>query len=252
MRILLLIGVGVLAALGGLGSVVLSCALGVLAARKDWRWSALWAALVVLTSPVAVLDYAQRVDALTAKRATTGLDTRDRAAVWWLNLTMAGVGAAVGFPEAAVETALLAVPGPAERSFHSPFPMRDAGVRQAVERMARSGPGTLPHHRVTWTYGERGRSDRVALACNALDLSGVAVPDGDGLRLDLEGRVDIRYPQRARLHLFTLAGRRVGIDEGLFADLQDAGWLFPYTAVWRWSVRVEDGQVVAMGDRPGW
>jgi hypothetical protein len=82
---------------------------------------------------------------------------------------------------------------------------------------------------------------RVALALNSpLHIEATAYREARGWRLELRGRAAARYPRRSRTELGRLFGQALVIEEGLFAALQDAGWLHPYEAVWTWSVAEGD------------
>lgn len=198
------------------------------------RWlralaAASWLAVGAAGWWVPLVEYQDRVDALGARVAAGGpeaLGPRDLAGVWVLNLGMALGGVAVGFPEVAAETALLAVPGPAVRTFHGDFAMASPRVRAAAAAIARDGRP----RRVAFTYADHTDA-RVGLALNVLELAGRC----EGGRLALVGRVEVDYPERGRLPLFVARGRAIVIDEALFHALEARGWLHPYVAEWRWT-----------------
>jgi hypothetical protein len=112
------------------------------------------------------------------------------------------------------------------------------------------GPVELSRRRVLWTKRDLGRNSlRVALALNSpLYLKAVAYPRGTGWRLEFQGRAAVRYPSRSRVPLGRLFGQPLVIEEGLFAALQDAGWLHPYEAVWSWSVEERGPRLAGRAD----
>jgi hypothetical protein len=87
-------------------------------------------------------------------------------------------------------------------------------------------------------------SARVALALDPVTLGGTAhhvgPPGGERWRLDVRATVDVRYRAGASLVLGRVRGVPIVVDEGLFAALQDRGWLHPYRAVWVWSAWADD------------
>lgn len=231
-----------------------TAALLAVAAAVGWCRRAAGLVFVVGALGTAVPEYVARVDALRGTLDGGGpeaLSTRDLAGVWLLNLGMAAGGTAVGFPEVALETALLAVPGPETRVFRSSFAMGSPAVADVVDVYAaslRGAPGpevTLPARRVVFDAVRDHAGARVALALNPATISGVARRDGDVWRLDLQASVPVDYPASAHLRLFGVAGTDVVIDEGLYDALERRGWLHPYTATWGWrrsSPRISRGR----------
>lgn len=211
-----------------------------------------WVALVLVASfgwRVLFREFARRHDGLSVqvqRYGSRGLTLRDRLGVYTLNLAMAAGGFVAGLPEVALEALLMSWRGPAERAFESDFAMRSVVVREAVVgffgdlRAERGVEAVLPVRQVSWRSYDQD-SPRVSLALNGpLRLSGRAVREQGGWRLDLEGAVECRYPRYARLTLMRVGGQTLALDEGLFWALQETGWLHPFTARWRWTVREGD------------
>jgi hypothetical protein len=205
------------------------------AAMVPVRWlrrTRLLAMLVVgLCAPlwwwVPLHAYQDRVEALTAaldRGGPAALSTVDLAGVWSLNFAMGVVGASMGFPEVALETLMLAVPGPSRRIWYSDFAMHAPEVADAVARASRSGRAQS----VAFAYRAEHAHARVALALNPVT---VRVVHGE-----VRATVPVRYPRRYLLVLMHANGRPIGIEEGLFWALQERGWLMPYEADWRWPV----------------
>lgn len=239
----LLLGVFVLAAWAAVAAG-LALALARAPNRRDAAAAGAWVVIGAVLVPLVVWEAAGRLDALAAKKERDGpeaFDRRDLAAIWGLNLGMAAGGFAVGFPEVACETLLLATPGPEVRDFHGDFAMRSPRVRRAVAAMAADvRAGRAPaRRRVDWpSYAEPDESLRVALALNApLYLDGAVTDDG---RLAVLGSAEIAYPRRARLRFGRLLGRELVLDEGLFWVLQERGWFDVYVARWHWTVALDD------------
>jgi hypothetical protein len=190
-----------------------------------------------------LLELARRKDAAT-------LTFRDRLGVYGLNAVMGAGGWLAGFPEVAAETLALAWPGAPARSWSSDFAMGSprvrAVVREALSALPAAPNGTevdLPARRVSWpSYGHDEDSMRVALALNSpFWLRGHARRTGATWTIQLAGTAAVAYPRRFLLPLGVLRdGQPWGLDEGLFWDLQQAGWLHPYTAEWRWAITSDD------------
>lgn len=204
------------------------------------------APLLLLAWKLPLLEYADRVETLAE---TPHWSPRDRLGVWLLNLGMAGAGAALGLPEVAAETALLALPGPRRRSAQSDFAMGSPAVRRALNRQVAHLPARPDHRRdlvpqtVVFGGDPLRESARVALALNPATLTGWAEPTPQGWRLHLTARVAVDYPPDARLHLLTVNRRPIVIDEGLFTRLQRAGWLHPFTMAWTWTMAADDARL---------
>lgn len=216
------------------------------AVLAGWRGSlARWVGVVLalsLAAPVSLVEYRLRVDTLRAtidRGGPEALTVRDRAGIWVLNLGMAAGGLCAGFPEVALETLLLAVPGPPERRFRSGFAGGSPKVRAVIEGYRGSlrgeGPVRLPPRVVRWGLDGGHAEWRRGLALDAFTITGVAVREGDVWRLDLEGRVPVDYHGGYRL---PLVPGLLWIDETLYDALERRGDLHPYTAVWVWSETV--------------
>lgn len=177
----------------------------------------------------------------------------DTLGVYGLNVIMALGGFVAGFPEVATETLSLCSQGPPTRIWYSDFAMRSPKVRAEIHKLIEfadnqgkgENPLTLPMTRIAWNgYSMRSDSARVALAVNSpFELGGTAYREGAHWRLELIGRARVEYPHRSVLPLFSLDGERIEFDEGLFWALQKNGWLHPYVAEWRWSIRSNDARL---------
>jgi len=206
-------------------------AIPALAVWRERPWWGLLGALAVVPAPA---EYQLRVRVLAEHRAH--LSTREAAGVWLLNLGMAAGGTLAGFPEVALETALLVFPDEdGVRTFRSAFPRGSYRVAAVVDTWAaacrggrtRFGPAHLP------LGYEGGHAEwRRSLALSPVTLRGTASSD---CTLTIEATVPVDYPDRAFLVLAPTPWGPLGIDEGLFDALEDTGWLFPYEARWVWT-----------------
>lgn len=198
---------------------------GVRRRRPTAGWL-LHAALGTLLVPASIVGYQVRHDRLAARVHTRGahaLAVPDRVAVYGLNLVMAGAGAALGFPEVALETASLAVPHGRDR-----LQLRSDRFPLCVPDIAQAAQATSTQ-RITWSYEPYRANLRGALALNPATVSVVGAPSGRWVHTT----VPIDYPPRYRMVFARLGGRELAVDEGLFHALETLGWLHPYELTYR-------------------
>ena len=170
------------------------------------------------------------------------LDLEDRLTIAALGLAM-GVIAAPIFPEVAQEQLLLHLPAQ-DRARESDFATRSERISEPlstfIKRLPKPVPGAKPirfgPERIVFNYNTD--DPRVALALNPCLLRAVATPDAGGWRVDAEVAVEVVYPPRYALQMFTYQGEAFAVEEGLFYALQEAGWYHPYTMTWRWTEQV--------------
>jgi hypothetical protein len=205
---------------------------------------AVWLVVAVVGIRVPLHEYADRLEdwrAALDRGGPAALSTRDRLGIWVLNLGMAIGGAAVGLPEVALETTLLAVPSDGERHFRSCFAERSPRVRAVMERHRAALPAAptegqvirFTPERVAWRYDVRDA--RVALALNPTHVGGTATFVDGRWELDHTMSVPVDYPADSVVPLFAFDGRRLVLDEAPYNALEELGWLFPYHAVWHCS-----------------
>jgi hypothetical protein len=213
---------------------------------------------------VALMEFQDSVDGLSHQIRHEGAESlafEQRAGIYGLNVVMGIGGYAVGYPEAARETLMLAVPGPLVRHWGSEFALRSPRVCDAVQQMIAEAEATdadsvqLTERSVSWPqYGFGQDSLRVALALNCpLVIQGTASRAGGRWRLDLVGSARVEYPDSGRVSLLgQVHGREIALEEGMFHALQDVGWLHPYTAKWSWTVYSDDPRLHAAAADLSW
>jgi hypothetical protein len=228
-----------------------------------------WVAISVSAIGIPLKEVDRRVAALNAKDACAYTDA-DRIGVWGLNLVMAACGAAP-FPEAAVETALLALPRRDSTTivFRSGFGLRSSVIRGRVVRFSAS-LGAAPEGSVVemprteplglypdtdslggWIEDPRRRwprdlvelywDTRCALALNPVTVSAKATRRDGRWLIDIRYRVAVRYADRAAVPLVfdpSTGTVCLTMQERIFWVLQNAKppWLHPYRAEYRCSV----------------
>lgn len=207
------------------------------------RWILGWLPLV--PSPgTAVIEYPRRIEPLAARYEEGGPDAltwRDCASVWVLHLGMGVLGMPL-YPEAGRETLGLLWSGEPVRAKRSSFPAAAVPVRALVDGWEEVLPKAeedavlFRPRRVVIPRTQM----RHALALDPVTLSGSAVRHGDRWQLDLVAAVPIDYPPKSTLPLFSTPAGPIRVHEGLFHALEARGWLFPYTAEYRWSTFVDD------------
>jgi hypothetical protein len=203
-------------------------------------------------APVAVGEVDRRVDELRGRDKTNpaAFSFADKLGIYGLNIVMAGAAAPV-YPEAAIETFLMVLPGPRNgrrlRVFRSAFGMGSARLRAKLRDFVTGlASETLDVRDMPSTYIEWDREEyrlhnpeaRYALALNQTHLWAKATREGERWRIDVTHLVGIGYPEEAYVPLLTRP--RLWMEEGLFHMLENARWLHRYNAEWRFTVYSDD------------
>jgi hypothetical protein len=215
----------------------------------------LFAALFAATPPLfaqVIAESQHAVDELSAKidkLGPTGLSAIETSGVYLFGLVMVAGGAAGGYREAAAEHLDLYFDGPKTRDFTGDFAMLSRRVREPLRafaaKLGHEGGAfekmELQEQRIV--FDSARDSQRVALALNALALSATAVRDGGRWRIDVRGRVQVKYPRRSRVTLVSVDTAAFRFEEALFWALQERGLLYPYVAEWRWTIYSDDPRI---------
>ena len=212
----------------------------VVALWKDKRRIA--ALLLIVTPPALVVEYTRRIPEISARYEAGGaqaLTTRDRVAIFALNLEMAIIGAALGFREAAFETTLMAMRQRTPVDGDGAFLLECPKIRRVI-KSAIADPRTaitLPAPR--WRYDRKTESLRVGLAVNGAKRMMIRWND-DGVG-DVTLPIRVTYPPRYKLVIaHDVFGQPLYIDEGLFHALEELGWLTSYEMRWHASIASDD------------
>lgn len=208
--------------------------------------------LIMLVSFIAVpfKEIQRRMGNLKNKLEQHGHQSftlEEKLGIYGSNIAMGIGGYVFRMPEAAKETLLLCVPGPEERRWTSDFAMRSRLVRGQLSKFvyhlkdlpSAKVEASMKEIRIAW-HDYFADSRRVSLALNAFRLSAKAKREKNRWRIECSGWVPVRYPKRSWTHLFTIKSTRFYVEEGLFWALQQEGWLFPYNAVWSWTIYSDD------------
>ncbi len=209
--------------------------------RPRWRWGLgpVLFLLSLLFVAVPLQDFSRWVG-----KAERSDDTRDLGSTYVLGLPMAHGGAALGYPEVAMEVLGLYVPYGGTVPVVSAFPLRSKLVRDAVLRGG--GKVTWPND-VPFAFMLSRWSTRAGLALHGIDISTPA----SGLGVDHHaGDVEIRFrggpmelvPAKSMSWL-PLADPDIGLrmSEDPLVRLQREGWWTPYTVRWHWLQRSPTG-----------
>lgn len=216
--------------------------------RLTWRYRAAASVVAIVLGVLLVrpiLHATQRAsDDLTAKLRRGGpgalghIELSGLCALW----TFVGVATMPIAPEFSVEHFLMAIPTEGTRTVDSDFPMKaravEARVRGMAQRLGARTDAVFPAERIAFDYARDPL--RVALALNPVRLSAVARLREGRRVLEVEGRVEARYPESSPTRLPAIAGVEFVLEEGLFWALQERGVLHPYTVSYRWTVDVDD------------
>jgi hypothetical protein len=198
---------------------------------------------VLLAGPI--LHATQRAsDALTAQLRRSGpgslgpIEVSGLCALW----TFVGLVTMPIAPEFSIEHFLMAIPSEGVRTVNSDFPMKahavEARVRAMAQRLGARTEAVFPAERISFDYARDPL--RVALALNPVRVSAVTRLREGRRVLEVEGRVEARYPESSPTRLPAVAGVEFVLEEGLFWALQERGLLHPYTVSYRWTVDVDD------------
>jgi hypothetical protein len=202
-------------------------------------------------TPLMISEVDGRIEELAGRDRydRDAFDLRDKLGIYGLNIVMGLAGLPL-YPEASRETMLMVLdPGPTDRRvLRSAFGLGSPRLRLKLAGFARTlgaadtaatrqfGPA-----RILWDASDYRFSEpeaRYALALNQTTMSATARKEGGRWWIDVRHEVEIRYPDSLYA---TLIGRpRLRVEEGLFWVLQNAGWLHPYMAEWRFGLYADD------------
>lgn len=199
----------------------------------------------------------------TLRRWQTALDrgeslrTHQLVGAYGLHALLIPIGFVAGFPEASWEVVALHLGGDA-REWDSDVVLHEPAARAVVRGWVRDAEAGATGQR-TWRYAWNGlynrpeHSLRAALALNCpLVLTGQPGVDGGGSYVDLRATCLVKWPRKARIPVGRVMGRSVALEEGVWAGLQDAGWIAPVEVAWTTRVRPDDPQLQGEDPRHGW
>ena len=221
--------------------------------RRSWiiRSTALIIIIVLLLLfPYKVLESTEnRMTFLSNKLVSEGIDGfgfGDKIAIYGAHVFMGLGGLITGYPEVALETLSMLIPSPGIRSWSSDFAMESPRIRKPLKRFVaqleqlplQTNEYALKKERIAWS--QYGSDTRVGFALNPFHLSAKANRMGERWKINCKANVDIKYPPRTWLLLFSYAGRDIHFEEGLLWVLQESGWIFPYKGSWEWTIYSDD------------
>ena len=226
--------------------------------RRSWviRSTALSIIIVLLLLfPYKVLESTEdRMRFLSDKLVTEGISgfgVSDKIAIYGAHVFMGMGGLITGYPEIAKETLSMIIPGAGDRSWSSDFAMESPRIRKPLKIMVaqleqlplQTNEYSLKKKRISWTQYDS--DERVGWALNPVRLEAVANRKEGLWRINCTATVDIRYPKKNWLLLFSYAGRDIHFEEGLLWVLQKSGWIFPYQGSWEWNVYSDDYRLLS-------
>jgi len=226
--------------------------------RRSWviRSTALSIIIVLLLLfPYKVLESTEdRMRFLSDKLVTEGISgfgVSDKIAIYGAHVFMGMGGLITGYPEIAKETLSMIIPGAGDRSWSSDFAMESPRIRKPLKIMVaqlqqlpmQTNEYSLKKKRIAWTRYDS--DERVGWALNPVRLEAVANRIEGLWRINCTATVDIRYPKKNWLLLFSYAGRDIHFEEGLLWVLQKSGWIFPYQGSWEWNVYSDDYRLLS-------
>ena len=206
--------------------------------------------ILLLLFPYQVLESTEnRMKFLSKKLASEGIDgfgLGDKIAIYGAHAFMGLGGLIFGYPEVAIETLSMVIPGGRARSWSSDFAMESPRIRKPLKRMVvqleqlplQFNEHTLKTKRIAWA--QYGSDTRVGFALNPFHLKAIAKRIKGRWQINCTATVDMRYPPRHWLLLFSYEGRDIHFEEGLLWVLQESGWIFPYQGSWEWTIYSDD------------
>lgn len=221
--------------------------------RRSWfiRSAALTIIVVLLLLfPYKVLESTEnRMQFLSEKLSSEGISgfgLTDKFAIYGAHAFMGLGGLVTGYPEVAVETLSMLIPSPGIRSWSSGFAMESPRIRKPLKRLVslleqlprQTNEYSLKQERIAWS--QYGSDTRVGFALNPFHLSATANRIEGRWKIFCKANVDIKYPPRTWILLFSYAGRDIHFEEGLLWVLQESGWVFPYQGSWEWTIYSDD------------
>lgn len=211
--------------------------------------------LLITTIHIPIKEINNRIFTLSNKPRNTSsmssFSVRDKVGIYGLNLMM-GIFASPIYPEISMETLMMVFPAPESgiRTFHSSFAINSHKIRDVIaefrnDLVKHEGKKKFNFQkRIYWSardYSLGGEEARYALALNPCSVSLQASKKDSSWIIDAGIKVKCRYPQNAYVTL--ISRPELKVEEGLFWVLQQAGWLFPYTAEWKFTINSDDDRI---------
>ncbi len=206
--------------------------------------------VLLLLFPYKVLESTEnRMRFLSDKLVSEGIGgfgLGDKIAIYGAHIFMGMGGLITGYPEIAIETLSMIIPSSGVRSWSSDFAMESPRIRKPLKRMVaqleqlplQTNEYALKKKRIAWP--QYGSDTRVGFALNPVHLKATAKRIEGRWQIICKATVNIKYPPRTWLLLFSYAGRDIHFEEGLLWVLQESGWIFPYQGHWDWTVYSDD------------
>ena len=210
--------------------------------------------LIATTIHYSIGEVNSKIDALANKprsqSSISEFSTKDKISIYGLNIIM-GTLAYPLYPEVAKETLLMVFTPPEDgiRTFESEFAIKSKKINALIRDfnaslLNRAEGDYTTVHRVVWPASEYRLGDREARYALALNPSMVylSASKKDSIwEIDVSIKVEVEYPQNSNVALISYPELR--FEEGLIWVLQQAGWLHPYTAEWKFTIDSDDSRI---------
>lgn len=211
--------------------------------------------LLVVTIHIPIGEVHNRIKYLASKprskNTISSFSTMDKMGIYGLNLMM-GLSAYPIYPEISKETLMMVFPCPKNsiRTFESDFAINSENVRNIIKEYNKKlitghgGTAVKLKKRLVWndsTYIFGNREARYALTLNPAVILLTASKRNSDWLINVSIKVPCRYPQNNYTTL--ISKPELKVEEGLFWILQQAGWLFPYTAEWKFTIDSDDERI---------
>ncbi len=209
--------------------------------------------LIIPCGMISIYEVNNRIKILSNKpreKSLSSFTTRDKAGIFGINLVM-GFFAYPLYPEVSKETIgmIFSPPENGVRVFKSDFAINSGKVRKIIKEFSRSLKKSSKKSaelkkRIYWNVSDYklGKKEaRYALALNPADMVLTAVKKESLWKINVSLKVKCIYPQNCKVTLISTP--KLQIEEGLFWVLQQSGWLFPYTAEWKFTINSDDKRI---------
>lgn len=178
------------------------------------------------------------------KKRQENLNVVQKSSVYGFSIIMTLGGLAHGYYEVSKEQFYMFIPNKNKvHFFKSDFALKAQEIRKEVEgfkkiiKKSKKDSFKYECKEVKLTYGKTPY--RVILALNppTLCMSAKLDKSKNVWNIKYEVKVPVKYSEHYVNYIPTLFGK-IKINQKMFWHLQNAGWLYPYDAVWQWDEEV--------------
>ena len=206
--------------------------------------------LMFIAGPSTMSDVSKGLRRLGDVGLTKGpeyLNFYERTGLWWSAVWLSIGGIVYWTPYAVAENTLMLFPGRKYITWHSDFPLKSKKVRGFIKsaKSALAERYSLFGHRFNYYLGWKSYcADHcdVGLSLNGgklnIEFTRNYFPDASepDMWCRAEVEVDVSYKPKYRSStILRIFGSSLKIDQAAYWNLQQLGWLHPYTLTYKWN-----------------